>query len=68
MSYVRTPAQRAAQAERIRQWRPWEKSTGPKTPEGKRASAMRGYKGAVRQELRALARALREHGRRICQS
>ena len=39
---------------------PGEHSTGPKTPEGKRRSAMRGYKGAVRPGLRALARALRE--------
>jgi len=35
MSYERTPEHRRRQAERIREWRPWEQSTGPRTPEGK---------------------------------
>ncbi|ARL88487.1 hypothetical protein BOC57_11220 [Burkholderia pseudomallei] len=30
-----TPEQRAAQAEKIRRWKPWEQSTGPVTDEGK---------------------------------
>ena len=30
-----TPERRARQAERIKQWRPWNRSTGPKTTEGK---------------------------------
>lgn len=30
-----TPERRAQQAERIRLTKPWEKSTGPKTAEGK---------------------------------
>jgi hypothetical protein len=34
-----TPERRAAQAARCRAHRPWEKSTGPRTPEGKAASA-----------------------------
>lgn len=33
-----TPERRARQAERIRQWKPWEKSTGPRTEAGKAAS------------------------------
>ena len=32
-----TPERRARQAERIRQTKPWEKSTGPRTIEGKAA-------------------------------
>ena len=35
MSYYRTPEHRAMRAELIRRWKPWEKSTGPKSPEGK---------------------------------
>ena len=35
-----TPESRAKQAELIRTWRPWEQSTGPKTPEGKAVSSM----------------------------
>lgn len=60
MSYYRTPEHRAKQAERIRRWKPWEKSTGPKSEEGKQRSAMRGFKGGTRDLLRELARLLRE--------
>jgi hypothetical protein len=59
MSYHRTDAHRALRAETIHRWKPWLKSTGPRTAEGKRRSAMRGYKGAVRPTLRAIGRALR---------
>ena len=44
----------------IRKWKPWKQSTGPKTEEGKRQSAMRGYKGRHRQQQREIARALKE--------
>ena len=60
MSYVRTPEHRRLQSEAIQRWKPWEASTGPKTPEGKRRSAMRGYKGGIRPMLRDLAAAMRE--------
>lgn len=59
MSYIRTPEHRALRAELIRRWKPWEKSTGPKTPEGKKKAAMRGFKGAERVLMRRVARALR---------
>ena len=39
-----TQEQRLKQAELIRQRRPWEKSTGPKTAEGKSRSAQNSYK------------------------
>jgi hypothetical protein len=48
------------QSELIRRWRPWEQSTGPRTGEGKATVSRNAYKGAVRQQLRTLARALRE--------
>lgn len=60
MSYLRTPEHRAMRAELIRRWKPWEKSTGPKSPEGKARSAVRGFKGGWRDQLRQVARALRE--------
>lgn len=34
-----TPERRARQAEAIRAWRPWERSTGPTSPEGKAISS-----------------------------
>lgn len=55
-----TPEQRAKQAELIRKWRPWEQSTGVKTPEGKAVSSRNAYKGAERVMLRELAKELRK--------
>ena len=60
-----TPERRALQAEVIRRARPWEKSTGPRSPEGKARSAMRGFKGRQREQLRELARLLREQNKRL---
>ena len=60
MSYYRTPEHWAMRADLIRRWKPCEKSTGPKSQEGKARSAMRGFKGGHRATLRELARALRE--------
>lgn len=60
MSYVRTAEHRALRAEMIRQWKPWERSTGPKTVEGKQASALRGYKGNLRGKLKDIRNAIRD--------
>lgn len=55
-----TSERRARQAEAIRKWRPWEKSTGPKTTEGKAKCSQNGFKGARRQQARELMRTLSE--------
>jgi hypothetical protein len=55
-----TPERRARQAELIRTWRPWEWSTGPRTPEGKDRTSRNGFKGRHREQLRALMRELNE--------
>lgn len=65
MSYFRTPEHRALRAELIRKWKPWENSTGPKSEAGKAQSAMRGYKGGWRGELRELARLMREQSEEL---
>ena len=58
MSHGWTPARRAAQARLIRQWRPWSRSTGPKSPEGRTRSSLNAVKhgafGREARELRAL--------------
>jgi hypothetical protein len=54
-----TPEQRREQAERIKAWRPWEQSTGPRTAEGKAAAAQNAYSGGHRQMMRELGKALR---------
>lgn len=60
LSYYRTPEHRAMRAELIRRWKPWKKSTGPRSPAGKVQSAMRGYKGGQRVLLREIAQILRK--------
>ena len=65
MATTWTPERRARQAALIRVWRPWEKSTGPKSPAGKATSASNAFKGGHRAFLRELARLLREHQRTL---
>ena len=59
-----TPERRARQAEAIRKWRPWERSTGPRSPNGKAQSALNANQGGVwrdlRQAIKDLNEALRE--------
>jgi hypothetical protein len=55
-----TPERRARQTALIQTWRPWEQSTGPRTPEGKAKVAGNAYKGGTRQRLRELRDLLRE--------
>ena len=55
-----TQERRQRQRELIQRWKPWEKSTGPKTPEGKRRASQNAYKGAISPILRELSRVLRE--------
>ena len=38
-----TDERRAKQREAIHRWKPWEKSTGPKTSQGKAQAAMNAY-------------------------
>ena len=51
-----SPERRARQAAAIQRWRPWEKSTGPRTVEGKAKSSRNAYAGDVyhniQQQLR----------------
>ncbi len=51
-----TLERRKRQAELIRQWAPWAKSTGPKSEEGKAAVSRNGWRGGHRQQLRELSK------------
>ena len=58
MATTWTPERRQRQAEAIRRWRPWERSTGPTSAAGKAKEARNADKGSVRQQLRTLSREL----------
>lgn len=60
-----TPERRQRASEQIRQWRPWEHSTGPKTESGKARVARNSYKGGTRPQLREIGRLLREQRREL---
>ena len=60
MSYYRTPEHRALRSQLIRKWKPWEKSTGPKSEGGKAKVSQNANKGRHREVLRGLSRLLRE--------
>ena len=65
-----SPERRQRQREAIQQWKPWEQSTGPRTPEGKATAAnnslvhgldtaqqrefMRGVRAFLRKQRQAL--------------
>ena len=51
-----TEEQKQRQRERIQEWRPWEKSTGPRSIEGKQASSRNAYTGGLWLELRELSK------------
>ena len=53
-----TPEQRRQQAERIRGWSPWARSTGPRGAEGKAKASRNAWKGETREVLRELAQLL----------
>ena len=51
-----TPERRKRQSEAIRRWKPWSKSTGPKSPEGKAAVSGNAWKGGHWLKLRELTK------------
>ncbi|GAC1357354.1 MAG: hypothetical protein NVSMB34_11940 [Variovorax sp.] len=49
-----SPERRQRQREAIQRWKPWSKSTGPKSAEGKAAVARNAYMGGPELRLREL--------------
>lgn len=59
-----TKERRARQAELIRTWKPWEKSTGAKTEAGKATVSRNAWKGNHRQQIREVTRLVNQEIRR----
>lgn len=55
-----TQEQRQQQKEAIQHWKPWEQSTGPRTPDGKAKSARNAWKGGYWVALRKLEKQLNQ--------
>lgn len=53
-----TLEQRQRQRELIQSWKPWTKSTGAKTPEGKRRSSKNSFKTGKSLETREMLKQL----------
>ena len=61
-----TPEQRARQAESIRRWQPWLKSTGPRTPDGRAKRSMNAKTHGRRSRGAGDATRMRRTMVRIC--
>ena len=55
---VWTEEERQRQRELIQRWKPWTKSTGAKTPEGKRRSSQNSFKTGKSLEIREMIKRL----------
>jgi hypothetical protein len=53
-----TPERRARQAALIQSWRPWERSSGPKSDSGRARASRNAFKGGERPALRQLVAAV----------
>lgn len=53
-----TAEQRQRQRQLIQLWKPWTKSTGAKTPEGKRMSSQNSFKTGKSLEIREMIKRL----------
>lgn len=51
-----TPERRKRQSEAIKRWKPWAKSTGPKSLEGKAAVSGNAWTGGHRAQLKELVK------------
>ena len=55
-----TPERRARQSELIRQWKPWRKSTGPKSAPGKAATSRNTWKDGELVKLRQMTKEINQ--------
>ncbi len=58
MAHGWTSERKAKQAQLIHNWKPWEKSAGPRSAEGKAIVSGNANKGGAWRELRAMTKRL----------
>ena len=51
-----TPEQRQRQREAIQKWKPWEQSTGPRSPDGRQRVSRNAWTGGHRAQMRELSK------------
>ena len=56
-----TPERKAKQSELIQNWKPWQHSTGARTPEGKSVSSRNAYKGGSLSLMKVIAAVLKDY-------
>lgn len=54
-----TPDRKTRQAKAIQRWKPWQRATGPKSPQGKAIVSRNAFKGARRPTFRSEMKILR---------
>ena len=57
--WMDTPERRSRQSRLIREWKPWKRSTGPRSPKGKDKSSRNACKGYSRELMQEVTRFLR---------
>jgi len=55
-----TTEERARQSALIQTWKPWNKSTGARTPEGKAVASRNAFKGGIHDLIREMSALLRD--------
>ncbi len=55
-----TPEQRQQQREAIQRWKPWNRSTGPQSAEGKAAASRNAFTGGKLVKLREMIKAVNQ--------
>lgn len=60
-----TPEQRQRLGEAVQKWKPWERSTGPRSSLGKAIASRNAFKGGERPALRQMNRLVGESLKRL---
>ena len=55
-----TPERRLKQSQSIHRWKPWESSTGARTPKGKVITSKNAFKGGLRATLAKVSAFLKD--------